>query len=323
MAERGPSEATGALVWVVATLGAVLAGVLIGVGLWAARHPASSGPGRPLAAHQRAAGAVPSTTPTTTATPDGSSVATGACLRAADTDGGGGGANGSVVAGDCGQDHVMEVVGTVDVSGSFTSRPTDEEWLALLGRQCPDRLEDYVGDRYDPHGVLRLRIAFPTAEQWAAGDRAGECLAFVATGADGAPAVVRQSVRDIDQAPPIRPGDCTRLAEAAGAAPLSVACDQAHQLEVLGPLELAGRFEHYPSGTEWLGLHEACVGLLSERFGADHQSASLSSPGNRLAALAVPIPIESWLAGRRTAVCAVAEVDAAGVPVTRQAPLTA
>ncbi len=326
MAERPAPDPDSLRVWLVAVLGAAVAGVLIALGVWAAWHPAdadgSSAPdpatiswphrSSPTTTSAASGGSAPETG---AGVPSGPSVvAAGTCLAPAS------GSDATITPADCAGDHTLEVVGTVDVSDDFSTRPTDDEWRVLLGRRCPELLRAYLDDRHDPNGLLRLRIAAPDDAEWAAGDHTGECLAYVATSADAQPAVVRGSVREIEQAPPIRPGDCLQLTGVAGLAPVSVACDAPHELEVLGPLELGERFEHAPSSAQWTELHGDCQGQLTAAFG-DGASAPLSVPGNRLAALAVPIPIESWLAGRRTAVCAVAEVDAAGALVQRRAAL--
>ncbi len=316
--------------WTLATVAAALAGVLLALGLWGA-----FGGGRPMSAAPSGAQGAPSNdaqerqglerpgdrSPTVTpAPPDAASAAPvpvapaasprrpdqevqpaiGACLAQTAT---ATGSSVAVVA--CTEPHRYEVVGLVETPAGFRTAPTDVEWRALLGARCPDRLRAYLGDRYDPAGILVLRVAGPSAAEWSAGDRTGECLVSGGTTAAGTAAEIDEPLSAIDQSPAPVVGTCLRWDPLLEAAAVAVPCGQAHQLEVVGALDLAERFEHYPSAEQWGELDRACIAPVAQRYGDQLRAPS----GNPLEAVAVRVPVTSWLAGRRASSCAVAELD--------------
>lgn len=329
--------------WALATVAAALAGVLLALGLWGA-----FGGGRPPSvapSGQREAVAVddpvrgvdrPADRPSTatSALPDTASAApvpvapaasprrpdlavqpaVGACLAQTT---GATGPSVTVVA--CTAPHRYEVVGLVETPAGFGTAPTDVEWRALLGARCPDRLRAYLGDRYDPAGILVLRVAAPSAAEWSAGDRTGECLVGAGSAVDGTAVDLDQPLAVVDQSPAPAVGTCLRWDPLLDAVAVAVPCGQAHQLEVVGTLDLAERFEHYPSAEQWGELDRACVAPVAQRYGEQLRAPS----GNPLESVAVRIPVTSWLAGRRSGACAVAELDLrSGRPVTSTSTLT-
>ncbi|MCC6436094.1 MAG: septum formation family protein [Acidimicrobiales bacterium] len=339
MADRRRQSGGEAAAWLAALGGAALAGALLAVALWGALGagdgaPASASPrrtadvapaplsdpvpttaaGRPGAAGSDAAGSDAADPAVTSTTAAGAAVlayqpAVGDCVAVVT------GADGAaaVASVDCAATHLFEVAALVDVSAQFASRPTDLEWTALLTMRCPDLLRAYVGPTYDPHGRFVLRVSAPTEAEWAAGDRLGECLVSVGSDSAGRPIPYEGGVRGADQSVQLRPGDCVDLGPLAGMAPTVVGCDEAHELEVLGALDLTGSFEHYPADDEWAGAAAQCLPALTERFGVD----PVAPNGNALVPSVVRIPIESWLVGRRSTACAVGELDAAGALVER------
>jgi len=88
----------------------------------------------------------------------------------------------------CTEPHQLEVAAIIDPGPQFRAAPTDAEWWELLTRRCPAQLRAYLGGQFDPDGVLTLRISAPTPQEWAAGDRWGECLVAVGRSGDGRPA---------------------------------------------------------------------------------------------------------------------------------------
>lgn len=335
MADRRGQSGGEAATWFAALGGAALAGVLLAVALWGALgagEPARASAGPPRAsgvapappadpgpstasAPASGAGADPAATPTTAPTAAVLSYqpAAGDCVAVVT------GADGAPTVGsvDCAATHLFEVAALVDVSAQFATRPTDLEWTALLTMRCPDLLRAYVGPTYDPHGRFALRVSAPTEAEWDAGDRVGECLVSVGSDSAGRPIPYEGGVRGADQSVQLRPGDCVDLGPLAGMAATVVGCDEAHELEVLSPLDLTGGFEHYPADAEWAAAAAQCLPALTERFGVDPVAPS----GNALVPAVVRIPIESWLVGRRSTACAVGELDAAGALVERATAL--
>ncbi|MGE0727842.1 MAG: septum formation family protein [Acidimicrobiia bacterium] len=341
MAERGKRVVGELGAWAGAVAGAALAGVLLAFSLWGALgagadRSAAAGtrldrptpgtatePAAPAATDPAVTPAADPAADPATADPAGAEPATSAigyqpgvgdCVAVLPSGGGAGGTVGTV---DCTATHLFEVVGLVDVTEQFPTRPTEVEWTALLTMRCPDQLRAYIGPSYDPHGRFVLRVSAPTEAEWAAGDRTGECLVSVGSDSAGRPIPYEGAVRGAEQAAQLRPGDCVDLGPIEGLPASVVGCDQPHQLEVLSALDLDGVFEHYPSTEQWDAAAARCLPAVVERFGAEPTAVS----GNPLVPVVVPIPIESWLVGRRATACAVGELDPAGALVARLAPL--
>ena len=276
------------LAWWTAGLAAIVAGVLGALGLWSVTGPEQSRPGPPPSAEQ-----------------PGSSLyfqpEAGDCVRSI------GPAHArQAVAVSCADPHLFEVAGLIDVSATMATAPTGVEWRALLASRCPDLLRAYVGPSYDPFGPLRLRFAAPTAQEWADGDRFGECLIHTGTDAEGSVVAFVGTAAEVNQTPPLPPGQCLAGPATMDAPATPVACTEPHQLEVLGALPLGERFEHYPSDEQWAALDQDCVEALQARLGPSPTTES----GAALEGAALRIPVLSWLAGRRLAACVFAEQDA-------------
>ena len=84
----------------------------------------------------------------------------------------------------CSTAHSAELLFVGSVQGANDEYPTVPQFLAFVKAECSPAYRDYTGREYDTDLTYEMKMLWPTADGWAAGDRALRC--FVVR-ADGAP----------------------------------------------------------------------------------------------------------------------------------------
>jgi hypothetical protein len=170
----------------------------------------------------------------------------------------------------CDEEHLREVVAVLqldDVQGDF---PSEEEWVDLRAR-CHPHVERVIGPYENSvlHPLGRPTIK-PSRGTWARGDRKLVCeigLRQVDLAAKRARVRVpyRGRARDLDLVSPFAAGDCISWTdEEIGTVP----CDQPHQYEVTGIVDLHHEDTRATTAAEALLVGGArCPRLLAEHLG--------------------------------------------------------
>ena len=168
----------------------------------------------------------------------------------------------------------------------------DADSYAALRAQCEETYEDHVGVP-SHESVVDLIIYAPDEEEWARGDRYGACV--IGRYLDGEPALVDDSYRGAGESVHLerRPGDCFGPE---GATSPPVGCDQPHDYEYLGTVELDGD-DDYPSSLAEPRARFACNTLLIERM------AGSNTGEGRVDTYAWIVPEHRWEQGERTVHC--------------------
>ncbi|HKN55845.1 MAG TPA: septum formation family protein, partial [Amycolatopsis sp.] len=66
---------------------------------------------------------------------------------------------------DCGQSHLFEVTGTVDISAKYPEGapvPSLEQWQQIAQEKCSADVRPYLGHALDPYGKLTTNLLRPT-----------------------------------------------------------------------------------------------------------------------------------------------------------------
>jgi hypothetical protein len=135
---------------------------------------------------------------------------------------------------DCDEPHRTQVTAKLEPPG--TDYPNDEAWALMATGDCAAAAQDFLGSPLDPHGRYVADLLYPEEEGWLRGERRGWCTLRVREDTDAKPAATVGDVRDADQQYHFAPGDCIGIGPARY--PRAVPCDQPHQWEILGRLEL-------------------------------------------------------------------------------------
>lgn len=170
---------------------------------------------------------------------------------------------------DCGESHLFEVTGEVDLSRRFGGAarfPSEEQWRSLVADRCTEVTMAYLDDRFDPFGRFSVGAIKPSEASWRRGDRELRC-GLQTVGRSGAlyPSVGAAATQD--QSDVSEPGTCLGNDGLGIGDPVD--CAQPHAVEVVGVVDLSEEFgKAYPEEAEQdRVLEEACTRLAAEYAG--------------------------------------------------------
>ena len=208
---------------------------------------------------------------------------------------------------DCDKPHVLEITGRHVVVVDDFAYPSESFWDAMFDTGvCLTKAEEYLGTKLDPNGNYYSSGVMPSPESWADGDREVYCGIAVqpyeaaAIAASNHAATTGRVAAD-HQYRIYGIGSCLGTAgsgaqQAYGAVP----CDQPHEVEVAGHIDLRGRVSARPAED----AYAAIVGRDCDRLGRQYAGANYRDP---VSAGWMWIQAASWDAGQRTVLCTVAE----------------
>lgn len=190
----------------------------------------------------------------------------------------------------CDEPHLIEVVGSLDVTRTVTVEPKFEEWPKVYGRLCAADTESLLGGPVDPAGRFATGAIFPSHESWANGDRTVWCgvdanssstprFALFSGRADHAR---QERVRDVGACFSNRHFD-------------PVPCTGAYDYQVVGNVNVAGRVTQPPKADDTAGW-DRIVGNDCSRLAHDFFIAipatepSDGSRSRRRAGRRAPVP---------------------------------
>ncbi len=200
----------------------------------------------------------------------------------------------------CAKPHLLEMTESFEVRNR-DHFPSEVQWTALFEKRCHASIEALLGTHLDPVGLFFATGVQPSGESWARGDRTIWCgVAKVSAARPSRPHQLVPFTGKVGGAPQ------ARLAEVgscwSGASPYPSSCRNAHEWEVVGFFDLAGKVAQPPApndNTAWGNLvGEACAGSARSYLGHDLV--------NDVHAGWQPIQPGSWIAGRRAVECTVA-----------------
>ncbi|HEY4019127.1 MAG TPA: septum formation family protein [Pseudonocardiaceae bacterium] len=193
---------------------------------------------------------------------------------------------------DCAQQHLFEVTGTADISGSYPSGaalPDSVTWQRVTQSGCAASATAYVG-KLDPNGRYMVSALRPTVSQWNDDDRSLRCGLQGSTPL-GQPLSTTGSAKGQDQSGVYQVGTCLALNGKAPGGPIS--CGSAHAYEIVGIVDLNGKF---PNGSPSGDQQQAQLGQLCEAA-ANTYTNYLNLDTYKLTVTWNTIKQESWAAG--------------------------
>lgn len=201
----------------------------------------------------------------------------------------------------CHEEHRIEIAGKVKVPGD--TYPADvEEWSGLIMGHCPPVVRAFIGGPIDPDGRYKVGGIYPSREGWNAGDHGLDCGVQSNMGPAGmsSATLFTGKARADNQVFTPAIGSCGNNLFRG-----EVPCDQPHDSEVVGHVDLTGRFETPPP----LGELSAWERLLSEPC-RKAGTAYMGHPESESLRIGfTPIGPDSWAAGKRVAACVVSRKE--------------
>jgi Septum formation len=193
----------------------------------------------------------------------------------------------------CDEPHLLEVAGSYTAAAG--EWPSFQEWDARMPVDCAALVVELVGGPVDPLGRFSVGGLFPGPDGWRLGDRTVWCGAMSAMGVDGStPVPFTGLARAHNQALVYEVGACGNWDHRG-----PVACQEPHDFEVAGSVDLAGKVQAPPAAGDSAGW-ERLVGspcLTAVRKYLGYQ------PNDEIRVSYHTLAPESWAAGRRVAEC--------------------
>jgi hypothetical protein len=201
---------------------------------------------------------------------------------------------------DCGEPHLFEVTGEVDLSRRFGSAarfPGEEQWRSLVADRCTEVTTEYLDGRFDPFGRFSVGAIKPSEASWRRGDRELRC-GLQTVGRSGAlyPSVGAAATQD--QSDVHEPGTCLGNDGLGIGDPVD--CSQPHAVEIVGVVDLGEEFgKEYPEEAEQdRVLEQECTRLAAEYAGGPDVAGEKD-----LTVFWETLRPESWKAGSRKVDC--------------------
>jgi len=202
---------------------------------------------------------------------------------------------------ECGQPHLFEAVGAVDLDGVFgvaAAFPAEEAWLSIVQEKCTPLANTFLTEKYDPFGRFSVGALKPSQPGWRSGDRTLHCgLQVVAQSGElyrTAGAAVGTDQSDVHD-----PGTCLGIDGVDVGDPVD--CAQPHAVEVVGVVDLAVAFPEadYPDEAK----QDAAAEPVCTQLAAEYAGGPTVVTDKKLTVYWDTLRPESWLAGTRKVDC--------------------
>ncbi|HEX6343324.1 septum formation family protein [Umezawaea sp.] len=212
---------------------------------------------------------------------------------------------------DCGNQHLFEVTGKVDISAEYAKDakyPAAADWQKISLDHCTKPSLDYLSGRFDPFGKYTVGPLNPGEQEWNAGFRTLRCGLQV-VGPAGGLLPSFGTAKKQDQSDVYDPGVCLGLNGKSVGDPVD--CAQPHTFEIIGVVDLAAAIgQDFPAPEKQDEVLPATCDTMAAEYsgGADLKAKGLVVTwDNRLP--------ESWAAGSTRVNCKIGAVpaDASGL----------
>lgn len=203
---------------------------------------------------------------------------------------------------DCGQQHLFEVTGTADISGSYPSgaaMPAIPTWQRVTQSSCASSATAYLG-KLDPNGRYMISALLPTKSQWDDDDRSLRCGLQSSTPL-GQPLSTAGTAKGQDQSGVYPVGTCLALNGKVPGGPTS--CGSQHAYEIVGIVDLHAKF---PTGYPSSDQQASQLGQLC-KTAANNYTNDFNLDTNHLTITWNTIKQESWAAGSYKTNCEIAK----------------
>jgi len=212
---------------------------------------------------------------------------------------------------DCGNQHLFEVTGKVDISAQYAKEakyPAAADWAKISLDHCTKPSLDYLAGKFDPFGKYAVGPLNPGEQEWNAGFRTLRCGLQV-VGPAGGLLPSFGTAKKQDQSDVYDPGVCLGLNGKSVGDPVD--CAQPHTFEIVGVVDLAAAIgPDFPAPEKQDEVLPATCDTMAADYsgGADLKGKGLVVTwDNRLP--------ESWTAGSHKVNCKIGAVpaDASGL----------
>ncbi len=205
---------------------------------------------------------------------------------------------------DCGNQHLFEVTGKVDISAEYAKDaeyPQAADWQKISLDHCAQPSLDYLSGKLDPFGKYTIGPLNPGEQEWKAGFRTLRCGLQV-VGPAGGLLPSFGTAKKQDQSDVYDPGVCLGLNGKSVGDPVD--CAQPHTLEIVGVVDLAAAIgPDFPSQEKQDEVLPATCDTMAAEYtgGADLKAKGLIVFwDNRV--------LESWEAGSKRVNCKIGAI---------------
>ena len=205
---------------------------------------------------------------------------------------------------DCGNQHLFEVTGKVDISAEYAKEakyPAAADWAKISLDHCTKPSLDYLAGKFDPFGKYTVGPLNPGEQEWNAGFRTLRCGLQV-VGPAGGLLPSFGTAKKQDQSDVYDPGVCLGLNGKSVGDPVD--CAQPHTFEIVGVVDLATAIgPDFPAPEKQDEVLPATCDTMAAEYsgGADLKGKGLVVTwDNRLP--------ESWTAGSHKVNCKIGAV---------------
>jgi hypothetical protein len=199
----------------------------------------------------------------------------------------------------CSQPHLFEVTGTLNLEdfGSGADFPDPALWQKLVTERCTQRATQALDDHFDPFGRFTVGAIKPSEAGWLRGDRMLRC-GVQSVGRTGTLFATTGSVLEQDQSDVHPAGTC--LGNDAKAVGDPVDCAGAHAIEVVGVVDLKGKF---PKGYPDEAAQDRVLNTECTRLATDFSGGPAVVANKGLTLFWETLRAESWQAGSTRVDC--------------------
>jgi hypothetical protein len=160
---------------------------------------------------------------------------------------------------DCSTPHVMEMTGS-SIAAPGRPFPSKDRWHELIKTLCTPVVDRYLDHSFDPNGRYSVGALRPAREVWAMGDHKLRCSIASKVRTSGDHNYFTGRVDTTDQSFVYPVGTCLVESTHEVGRWTAGGCDGAHIAEVVGVVDLDGRFDHPPSDDEVVTATESeCI----------------------------------------------------------------
>ncbi|MCI2418660.1 septum formation family protein [Saccharopolyspora sp. K220] len=216
----------------------------------------------------------------------------------------------------CAERHLFEVTGTADLRDEFGGNvpfPSTEQWQQIKQQRCIQVSNQFLANRFDPHGRFSVGAFTPSEDGWANGDRVLHC-GLQQPGPSGKLYPITGSAAQLDQSNTYPAGRCLGINGTAVWDPVD--CARPHAVEITGVVNLG---EQFPGGFPAEADQDGFLATRCADLTAQYAGGPTVAKDKGLVTYWDTLTQESWDAGSRQVNCKVSAQlpDGSGLaPVT-------
>ncbi len=191
----------------------------------------------------------------------------------------------------CAKPHLVQMTGRAPIKDS-SSFPGKAYFEKIDATTCVTKARAVLGHDLDLHGRYAPFVVYPQEVSWQIGKHVVWCGLMSGLSPEGRFAPMTGSARGADQALDLPAGTCLVKYPK----PSKVSCTARHDIQVVGSLDLRGRYDSVPTARQWSELaHTDCTPAARKFLGHD------PTPPTKVGVL--PLSSQSWAVGTRSTEC--------------------